>query len=335
MLGARAGGRTASSRRQSLLVALVVLGIGFGWAFATPAAGAAAAEGGVALFDDDDGRALFTGAAALAPGRSVSACVLVGAAAARPGDVVTFAATDVSGPLAPFVTVTLEAGTGGRFGDCSGFAGAVLWSGTLTDLAGASAGDGLPTGWQPDVDPARSFRVTVALDPEFDQQGLTAGADLSWRLFRDIVDPPTPQPTPQPTTPQPTTPQPGPSDPTASPGPSPTAGPSPGPTASPTPGPAPTGGPRGRPDAPAQQPDVVLGGALDVLRDVAWRASQAAVAVVREPQYPILAITLALLFLGVQDLIDRRDPKLAAASVTRRDAEEVFPDLLAPGGGHR
>jgi hypothetical protein len=38
------------------------------------------------------------------------------------------------------------------------------------------------------------------------------------------------------------------------------------------------------------------------------------------------------IFLLVQDLIDRRDPKLAAARVTSRDESLLFPDLFPPGG---
>jgi hypothetical protein len=41
------------------------------------------------------------------------------------------------------------------------------------------------------------------------------------------------------------------------------------------------------------------------------------------------------LFLLVQDLIDRRDPKLAVARVTQRDDRVPFPDLFPPGGDGR
>jgi hypothetical protein len=342
-----AGGRPTPSGRSTLLVAVLVLLAGFGWVLAAPAA--SATEAGVSLFDDDDGRALFTAADRLAPGTPRQACISVGARTAQAGDVVTFAATDVTGPLAEHLTVTLEAGDGGSFGDCTGFTGSTLWTGTLAALAVASAGDGLPTGWQPAVDPVRSFRVTVVLDPALTQQGLTATGDLSWRLFRDVDPTPTPTPTPTTPTPAPTptltpTPTPTPTDPgtpTAQPTP-PTATPSPDPSPDPTP---PRGGPTATPapdpTGPPQDPgasadgeaDVEIGGGLAVLRETARRAATTAFAVIAEPQYPLLAILVAVVFLAVQDLIDRRDPKLVTASISRRDAEELFPDLLAPGGG--
>jgi hypothetical protein len=39
-----------------------------------------------------------------------------------------------------------------------------------------------------------------------------------------------------------------------------------------------------------------------------------------------------VVFLLVQDLIDRRDPKLAVARVTQRDDRLGFPDLFPPAG---
>jgi len=327
-------GRSAGAGRPSLLVACLVLLVGFAWAFASPAAFAAPAEAGVALFDDDGGTAMFTAADRLAPGRPEAACVRVGADSARAGDVVTFAATGVSGALADHLTVTLAAGDGGRFGDCSGFTGSTLWTGTLRGLGAASAGGGIPTGWQPERDPVRSFRVTVVVDPALSQQGLTAHADLSWRLVRDAVEPPPPSPAPEPTD-------------------RPTDGPTDGPTLTPPVAPtdratsAPTHPPTGprtttavttsataavAPSGDDDEPDLRIGGRLRAIQEVARRAATAVVAVVTAPQYPLMAIAVAVLFLAVQDLIDRRDPKLAGA-VTRRESEELFPDVLVPGGG--
>ncbi len=320
--------RAVTAGRQSLVVACLVLLVGFGWAFASPAAGAEA-EGGVSLFDDDGGRALFTAADRLAPGRPLSACVRVGTRTARAGDAVWFAAVDVSGALAPHVTVTLESGDGGRFGDCTGFTGTTLWTGTLDRLAAASAGNGLDTGWAPAAEPVRSFRVTVLMDPDLQVQGLTARGDLVWRLDRDVVVDP-PGPTDTPTTEPPTT---GPVvDPTPTTTPSATT--SPTPTGTPTPAPTTAGTPGPTASPAVEEPDVDLDAGTPFLRSVreaAQRATAVAVAVVREPQYPLAALLVAALFLLVQDFIDRRDPKLAAASTTRREINTVFPDVFAPG----
>jgi hypothetical protein len=313
-------------------VAGLVVFVGFAWAFASPAAGAQG-QAGVALFDDDGGTAMFTAADRLAPGRPAAACVRVGADTARAGDVVTFAATDVGGALADHLTVTLEAGRGGRFGDCTGFAGTAVWTGTLRALGAASAGGGLPTGWHPQTDPVRSFRVTVVVDPDLSAQGLTARGDLSWQLRRDVVvapDVPTDVPTDMPTD--------GPTDgPTLEAATGQPAPPTSSATAPPTRGPATTGSPPSAATAATggddADPDLRIGGGLQAVREVARRAVTTVVAVITAPQYPLMAITVAVVFLAVQDVIDRREPRLAASAMTRREADEVFPDVLVPGGG--
>ena len=78
--------------------------------------------------------------------------------------------------------------------------------------------------------------------------------------------------------------------------------------------------------------DVVLGVPLPALRETARRLGDAALHIAQEPQYPLGVAGLVGVFLIVQDLIDRRDPKLAAARVTSRDESLVFPDLFPSGG---
>ncbi len=70
---------------------------------------------------------------------------------------------------------------------------------------------------------------------------------------------------------------------------------------------------------------------LPVLRETARRVSEVAMHIAEQPQYPIGVLGLVAVFLLVQDLIDRRDPKLAVARVTGRDSMLVFPDLFPPG----
>jgi hypothetical protein len=79
--------------------------------------------------------------------------------------------------------------------------------------------------------------------------------------------------------------------------------------------------------------DVVLGLPLPALGETARRVSATAMTIAREPQYPLSALGLVGLFLLIQDLIDRRDPKLAAARATRREGSLEFPDLFGPPGG--
>jgi hypothetical protein len=76
--------------------------------------------------------------------------------------------------------------------------------------------------------------------------------------------------------------------------------------------------------------DVVLGVSLPVLRETARRVSEVAMHIAEQPQYPVGVLALVAVFLLVQDLIDRRDPKLAVARVTGRDSMLPFPDLFPP-----
>jgi hypothetical protein len=349
----------------------------------------AAASGSVALFDDDGGAALFTGAL-LAPGRTQTGCVSVDASGADPADSVVLAADSLSGTLVPYLSVTVDVGSGGHMGDCSGFVTDPLvspWSGRLSALT-----TGIPTGWQPGQSSTRTFRFTVAVDDDQTAAGLAGSGRFVWQLTTTPPPPPPPSPSPS-----------------ASPSPSPSASPSPSrspsPTTQPTPDPTPTGaptseptvGPTGRPEPPpAPQPtsssvapvpvppappvdgppwptptasasptrrptpapsgspathlgggenggagsgprasrraDVVLGVPLPALRETARRLGDAALHIAQEPQYPLGVAALVGIFLLVQDLIDRRDPKLAAARVTSRDESLLFPDLFPPGG---
>lgn len=104
------------------------------------------------------------------------------------------------------------------------------------------------------------------------------------------------------------------------------------------------------------RPDVVLDGAEagssvtdvvhEALRDgfssmlgpvlgevVARRVGQTVAGVVTTPQYPLGALLVALLFVLVQHRLDLLDPKLAQASLSRRDDELFFPDIFPSTAG--
>jgi hypothetical protein len=350
----------------------------------------ATASGGVALFDDDGGAGLFTGAL-LAPGRTQTACVSVDASGADPTDTVVLSADNLAGTLVPYLTVTVDVGSGGHMGDCSGFVPDPLiapWAGRLSDLAPA-----VPTDWRPGTAGTRTFRFTVAVDDNQAAAGLTGSGRFVWQLTTTPPPPspspsaspspspsaspshspsPTTEPTPDTTTNVPTSdptvrpsdqPEPPPaSQPTSSsvaPAPVPPAPPapvppadnpsSPAPTASPSPTGSPTPAPTASPTAQAgsgatgrgggasghgdsRRADVVLGVPLPALRETARRIGDAALHIAQEPQYPLGVAGLVGVFLLVQDLIDRRDPKLAGARVTSRDGRLLFPDIFPPGG---
>jgi hypothetical protein len=85
------------------------------------------------------------------------------------------------------------------------------------------------------------------------------------------------------------------------------------------------------PGARGWGPDLILGSPVQVLRTAIATSAATAVEVARKPQIPLLLLVLVAAFLAVQDWIDRRDPKLALAAASQREAEITFPDPL--GGG--
>lgn len=152
----------------------------------TPAQVHVALVDSVALTDDDGGTALF-GNAQLGAGRSVSRCLRVGYTGAGAPGPVRLVATDLSGRLLPHLSVHVAVGTGGGFAGCAGFTGtAVLYDGPLTGLAGGTATEpGVPTGWDPAPDDARTFQVTVTVDGTA-TSGQTAGGTFAWVLLTGV-----------------------------------------------------------------------------------------------------------------------------------------------------
>ena len=93
-----------------------------------------------------------------------------------------------------------------------------------------------------------------------------------------------------------------------------------------------SGGGSGSGHSASRRADVVLGVPLPALQQTARRLGDAALHIAQEPQYPLSVAALVGIFLLVQDLVDRRDPKLAQARVSSRDERLLFPDIFPPGG---
>jgi hypothetical protein len=144
--------------------ALMLLGIAVAAPSGIPNQVRVAQLASVQLADDDGDQALFA-ASALAPGHSVTRCLEVGYTGPADQGMVRLAATDVTGPLAAALTVSVEIGTGGGFASCAGFSGASFYTGPLTGLAGEEAerhggrhrptGTGCPPGSHPPIVGAR------------------------------------------------------------------------------------------------------------------------------------------------------------------------------------
>lgn len=348
----RHGARPSRGRRSRLV----------GWglvAFVACLAAPGTALADTSTLSTDAGATPLATAAQLAPGEVVERCVVVTTAtlytSADLGMFVT-----ASGGLADHLNVSVEAGSGGGFADCSGFTGRLVYVGTLTALAGAyDASRPERVGhYTPDTSSV-TLRLRFAVQDSNAAQGQTTSAAFWWLPVAPL---PVPTPTPAPTTtaatgsPQPTTSSPVPS--TAVPGPAtsrprPTSPPSrtpapPGsvasrpapatsPPTSPAPKPSATVSPLGPPigvpltgdgRSPAALPPgrgghggpptgivgQLASGLVSGVSQAAQTISTAAAPALKGAAVTsLITLPLVVLFLLVQRVIDRRDPKLALA----------------------
>ena len=140
----------------------------------------------IALSDSDAGTAMF-GNLTLAPGVTVDRCIEVTYEGNVGGDRVLLYAASVSGPLAPYLDLTIQMGadTAGSFGSCAGFsAPTTLYSGTLADFAAdhGSYAAGRST-WNPaEGRESRSFRFSLSVRDVPAAAGKTAAFGFSWRM---------------------------------------------------------------------------------------------------------------------------------------------------------
>jgi hypothetical protein len=325
--------------------AAVVLGTTWLMTVGIPAALAADAP---RLVDDAGGRSLFSGSAR-GPGSTQSACLTVTASGAVAGDLVTIAATDVSGGLAAYLNVAVEAGTGTTGGGrCTSFSGSPVWSGTLAGF-GAIGGDGAATGWEPANAATRAFRITVSLVGDPAAMGQTATASFAWRLVPGVVVPPSPTPTTEGPTQEPVPPVPVPTTTTVTApsitssarmtaAPTSSGGSGSSATAGATSSPRPARTPKaevtvpGLPGGPGSSSGASGGLAAKIahwvgrkIGKVAGQTVDVVQSLARKPQYTFGPVLLAVLFLFLQHLVDLRDPKLAKAFRTQRDLMLEFP----------
>ncbi|GLY28237.1 hypothetical protein [Kineosporia sp. NBRC 101731] len=139
--------------------------------------------GSVSLGDDDAGAAMFT-VNSLQPGSTGSRCIAVTYTGSLPAQVRMYvSAGDLTGTLAPYLTLTVTEGAGGGFGSCSGFSAAsTAWTGTLDHLASTA------TGWASGVGSftptangqVRVYRVVYTLTAGSAAAGRSSQVRLSW-----------------------------------------------------------------------------------------------------------------------------------------------------------
>ena len=255
------------------------------------------ADVGTALtLDTDAGSSPLFRADRMSPGAVVTNCVRVRFQGANPsGALGVYASANDSG-LAPLLGMTVEAGQGGGFGNCTGFVpSGTVYSGTLADFASAH---GDPSRSLP-VDSltgtgAVSFRFVFHLDDR-SMQGLHAEATFGWTAQQGAQLPsPSPDASRQVST-----------------------GPAPATAAPVLPGPSTNREPRGGTTSAAAAPQ----GAQPTTQGIAALVPKL-VSHVLVPAGKAGSVTLPMVlvvggFLLLQNRIDRRDPKLATADVER------------------
>lgn len=144
-----------------------------------PTSGFTAAE--LSLRDDDNNTAMFN-ATGMVPGSSVTECIAITYDGDRTPSPVRLYGTG-TGPLAPFLELTIEVGTGGSSASCAGFSSATtIFTGTLQSFAGARTNwaNGLNAFSAASTPFTRTIRVTAEVQDDDAAQGLSANASFTW-----------------------------------------------------------------------------------------------------------------------------------------------------------
>ena len=145
--------------------------------------------GSVALTDDDNNTALFN-ATGLKPGSTGANCITVTSTGTLPSTVKLYGTNAATtNALASNINLTVEQGTGGGFGSCTGFTPAAtsgnLYTGTVAGFGSASTNfaTGLGT-WAPTGSGSESrvyrFTYTVSSTAPNTVQGGTAALGFTW-----------------------------------------------------------------------------------------------------------------------------------------------------------
>src|SRR5690606_28352779 len=122
----------------------------------------------------------------LAPGDGETRCVVVTSTGSLPAEVRMYGTgAAATNGLADSILLTITEGTGGSFGDCSGFTpGTVLFDGTLAQFAAAAGAyaEGLGDWTTAGGTQSRTFQLGYTLDPASPDsvQGGTATISFTW-----------------------------------------------------------------------------------------------------------------------------------------------------------
>ncbi|MFQ5967055.1 MAG: TasA family protein [Acidimicrobiia bacterium] len=165
-----------------LMSALVVTGSRGAFSDTTDNAGNNWAAGTVTITDDDTGSAMFN-ASNMKPGDSVTNCIVATYSGTLvPADVRLYGVSGGTG-LDAYLDVTIDEGSGGVFGNCTGFVlSTTPFSGTLATFAATHTNftNGIAA-WSPAANPeSKTYRFTVTLQDNNLAQGLNGTATFTW-----------------------------------------------------------------------------------------------------------------------------------------------------------
>ena len=165
-----------------LVSALVVTGSRGAFSDTTDNTGNSWAAGTVTITDDDAAVAMFN-ATDMKPGDSVTECiVLTYSGSLVPANVRLYGVSGGSG-LDAYLDMTIDEGSGGVFGNCTGFVLATTpFSGTLASFAATHTNftNGV-AGWSPAATPeSKTYRFTLTLQDNNLAQGLNGTATFTW-----------------------------------------------------------------------------------------------------------------------------------------------------------
>ena len=191
LAGRRSGGGLAIVRLAAALTALLVISAAVvgtsrsAFSDTTTNPGNAWAAGTVVITDDDGGSSAMFNATNMKPGSSNTNCIVTTYSGnIVPASVKLYGVSGGAG-LDAYLDVTITLGTGGVFGNCTGFvadAGPAAFTGTLAAFAAAHTNfaNGI-AGWAPAVNPeSKTYQIAVSLQDNNAAQGLNGTATFTW-----------------------------------------------------------------------------------------------------------------------------------------------------------
>ncbi len=181
--------RTAPGRNRLLVILVAIVGTGaLIWTSSNAAFTATTsngtnswASGQVSLTDDDSNTAMFT-ATGLKPGSTGSNCITVTYTGNLAASIKLYATTYI-GTLGSYLSLTIDQGSGGSFGNCGSFSvGSNLYTGTLAGFAGAKVDWASGVGsFTPSSNGATAvYRFTYTLQDNNLAQNLIATCGFTW-----------------------------------------------------------------------------------------------------------------------------------------------------------